>query len=61
MTHHGQKGPAGGETEQTKDPVCGMTVAADTPHKMEHGGKNYLFCSPGCMEKFRREPARYGG
>ena len=38
-----------------------MTVAADTPHKMEHGGKNYLFCSPGCMEKFRREPARYGG
>lgn len=61
MTHHERKNPGVDEPGKGKDPVCGMTVAADTPHKMEHGGKNYLFCSAGCMEKFRREPARYGG
>jgi len=44
---------------QQKDPVCGMTVGADTPHKLEHGGTTYLFCSAGCMEKFRKEPSRY--
>jgi len=36
-----------------------MTVSVDTPHRMEHGGKTYAFCSAGCMEKFRKEPARY--
>lgn len=58
MTHHEHKSP-GGESEQSKDPVCGMEVAADTPHKIEHGGRNYLFCSTGCREKFRKEPERY--
>lgn len=58
MTHHEHKSPVG-EAGQWKDPVCGMTVAADTPHTMEHGGRNYVFCSAGCMEKFRKEPERY--
>lgn len=61
MTHHEQKSPASEQNVQTKDPVCGMTVAADTPHKMEHGGITYLFCNAGCLEKFRKEPSRYIG
>ena len=41
------------------DPVCGMTVAPDGPHRHEHGGTAYRFCSVRCLEKFRAEPARY--
>ncbi|MBE0603812.1 MAG: YHS domain-containing protein [Deltaproteobacteria bacterium] len=59
MTHPESKthGPAG--HEQTKDPVCGMTVAADSPHQIERTGRKYVFCSAGCLEKFRKEPERY--
>jgi len=42
-----------------RDPVCGMTVASDTPHRMEHGGVVYLFCCRGCLEKFRVQPRAY--
>lgn len=59
MTHHEHKGQGGEQTRQRKDPVCGMTVAGDTPHKIEHGGRTYLFCSAGCLEKFRKEPQRF--
>ena len=55
----GEKQPAGGH-EPMKDPVCGMTVAADSPNRLEHAGRKYVFCSSGCMEKFRKEPERYG-
>jgi Cu+-exporting ATPase len=30
-----------------------------TPHRAEHGGKTYLFCSAGCRSKFEADPARY--
>ena len=59
MTHHENKTPGGGAPGKGKDPVCGMTVSVDSPHRMEHDGKTYAFCSAGCMEKFRKEPARY--
>jgi Cu+-exporting ATPase len=43
-----------------KDLVCGMDVdPARTKHSAVHEGKNYLFCSAGCLEKFRREPDKY--
>ncbi|MCP5277920.1 MAG: heavy metal translocating P-type ATPase [Thiobacillus sp.] len=42
-----------------KDPVCGMTVKPDSPHRAQHDGQTYLFCSAGCLEKFRAEPGRY--
>lgn len=58
MKHEEHKSPSAGAAQQ-KDPVCGMTVGADTPHKLEHGGTTYLFCSAGCVEKFRKEPGRY--
>ena len=42
-----------------RDPVCGMTVRADSPHRTELGGVRYGFCSARCREKFVAEPARY--
>ncbi len=42
-----------------KDPVCGMTVDEKSPLKSTHAGKNYVFCSASCKEKFDKEPGRY--
>lgn len=45
-----------------KDPVCGMTVdPATAKHHGAHAGQVYYFCSAGCAEKFRKDPARYTG
>ena len=42
-----------------KDPVCGMDVdvGADLRHK--HDGRDYVFCSSSCRDKFKAEPERY--
>ena len=44
------------------DPVCHMTVAAvpETLH-LEHNGKIWYFCAPGCRKAFAADPASYGG
>ncbi len=42
-----------------KDPVCGMTVKADTPHRLTHDGQEVLFCSAGCRAKFQAAPTRF--
>src|SRR5690606_5640544 len=52
-THHQE--PSG----SLKDPVCGMTVTAATPHRHEHEGHTYHFCSDRCRSKFAAEPERY--
>jgi len=44
---------------QTTDPVCGMMVAPDTRLRHVHAGTEYLFCSPGCREKFAAHPEHY--
>jgi Cu+-exporting ATPase len=45
-----------------KDPVCGMTVDPQSAQgSVEHGGKNYYFCSPHCVSKFRQDPGKYLG
>jgi P-type Cu+ transporter len=41
------------------DPVCGMKVAADSPHHHVHDGVTYRFCSARCLARFTEEPARY--
>ena len=41
------------------DPVCGMTVKPDGPHRHLHAGLEYRFCSEGCLVKFRADPDRY--
>jgi Cu+-exporting ATPase len=49
-----------GDMVMERDPVCGMMVdPAIAKRKTEHGGKTFFFCSAGCLEKFRVEPARY--
>ena len=50
---------AGHAGEPSIDPVCGMTVAADSPHRAEHAGRQFEFCSAGCRTKFLKEPTRY--
>jgi Cu+-exporting ATPase len=42
------------------DPVCGMAVEPETAAAAwEHDGQTYFFCSVGCMERFREDPARF--
>ena len=41
------------------DPVCGMQVTADSTHRHRHEGREYLFCSESCREKFAAKPAKY--
>jgi Cu+-exporting ATPase len=43
------------------DPVCGMQVAPDGPHRLMHDGVEYGFCCAGCLGKFRAEPGKYLG
>ncbi|RGD91619.1 heavy metal translocating P-type ATPase [Acinetobacter sp. SWAC57] len=43
------------------DPVCGMTVAEDSPHVYEHQSVRYLFCCSGCLNKFVANPEAYLG
>ncbi len=47
------------EANRFTDPVCGMTVREDTPHRLEQEGETYRFCSAGCRERFRQDPVRY--
>ncbi len=56
--------PSGGavveRAPQAVDPVCNMTVAADSSSKSyEHEGVMYYFCCPGCRYSFKENPASY--
>lgn len=43
-----------------RDPVCGMDVdEKEAAGKLEHEGRIYYFCSEGCLEAFRKDPAKY--
>ena len=44
---------------QLKDPVCGMTVTAESRHSYFFNELMYYFCSTGCKEKFIRLPNKY--
>jgi len=48
-------------TQPAIDPVCGMTVdpAVARGGSAEHNGTVYYFCSPGCRDKFVKDPGRY--
>lgn len=57
--HHHAPAPAG-DAHTVIDPVCGMTVDPHaTPHRAEHHGQPYYFCSAGCRTKFAADPERY--
>ncbi len=44
---------------ELKDPVCGMDVRPDVPHRASHRGTEYLFCGPGCRSQFVAAPDDY--
>ncbi len=41
------------------DPVCGMTVKPESPHRHEFRGTEYRFCSAKCLAKFQASPETY--
>ena len=47
------------ESPELKDPVCGMTVKATTPHRTTHDGREVLFCSAKCKDKLLADPSKY--
>ena len=42
-----------------RDPVCGMTVTADSPHVHERDGQKFYFCCAGCKTRFAEAPEKY--
>jgi uncharacterized protein len=42
-----------------RDPVCGMTVDRTKALSLEHRGRRYFFCGPGCRTKFEADPEQY--
>ncbi|NBV78940.1 MAG: cadmium-translocating P-type ATPase [Verrucomicrobia bacterium] len=52
---HGMEKPSSGGI----DPVCGMQVRADSPHRWTFEGKLYLFCNAQCLRSFRANPEKY--
>jgi Cu+-exporting ATPase len=42
-----------------RDPVCGMVVRADSPHRLVHDGVELRFCCGGCLQRFQAEPGRF--
>jgi Cu+-exporting ATPase len=55
------KGQDRNDANQSRDPVCGMNVGSDSPHRGVHAGTSYLFCSAHCMSEFQRDPGKYIG
>lgn len=44
----------------THDLVCGMRVSAKHANfTYEYQGEEYCFCASGCLEKFKKNPAKY--
>ncbi len=56
--HHAHHARPAGDPAPT-DPVCGMQVAPDSPHRTDFEGAEYRFCSAHCLAKFQAEPRRY--
>ena len=46
-------------TSEHRDPVCGMSVRADSPLRHTHAGTTYYFCNPSCLRKFSAHPDKY--
>ncbi len=58
--HHSAGRDAPGTGATVRDVVCGMTVdPAKTPHRHDHAGETFYFCSAGCVRKFAADPAKY--
>ena len=57
----GVEHPHGPRTAPTRshDPICGLPLTHDTAEEIAHDvrGSVVLFCSPGCVDTWRRRPA----
>ena len=53
---------AHGGPDASLDPICGLPLTHDTAEEIAHDvrGSVVLFCSPGCVDTWRRRPARSG-
>ena len=49
----------GRDVTQHIDPVCGMTVTSDSPHRARYESRDFYFCSKACCEKFEADPVGY--
>jgi adenylate cyclase len=51
---------ASGGADGSHDPICGLPLTQDTAEEIAHDvrGSMVLFCSPGCVDTWRRRPAR---
>jgi Cu+-exporting ATPase len=48
------------ENSQTEiDPVCGMKVSSSSPLHTHYQGKEYYFCNPSCLDRFKNDPETY--
>jgi len=56
---HAHGAGAGADANVLKDPVCGMSVTAETLHRYEHMGQRYYFCSAKCRAQLVAEPHKY--
>jgi YHS domain-containing protein len=54
---HDGRGPNGGEA--SKDPVCGMEVAAAHGYSEVLAGREYRFCSRKCLDQFDANPQQF--
>ncbi len=45
--------------QATRDVVCGMSVSPESPHRHRHEGREYLFCSARCRERFAANPESF--
>ena len=43
----------------SKDPVCGMMVSPETTHRYTHEGREVLFCSSRCRDRFAENPTKF--
>jgi P-type Cu+ transporter len=43
----------------SKDPVCGMNVADNSPYKSRCSGHDYVFCCDACRAEFDQAPDVY--
>jgi adenylate cyclase len=51
---------AGSGADGSRDPICGLPLTHDTAEEIAHDvrGSMVLFCSPGCVDTWRRRPSR---
>ena len=57
----GKDKAASGSGVGLTDPVCGMSVTPASPHKTQHQGQAFYFCSESCLTKFLAQPQLYAG